>query len=131
MIRRNVLRKIAKARLEDATALLASKRFDGAVYLCGYAIELALKARICRTLDWQGYPSNNKEFQDYQSFRVHNLDVLLHLSGREQIVKTKYLAEWSAVAQWDPSSRYKAIGMAKKTDTQLMISSARILLRKL
>ena len=44
------LRKIAKARLKDAEALLAAHRYDGAIYLCGYAVELALKARICQTL---------------------------------------------------------------------------------
>ena len=38
------LRAIAAARLEDARSL-----FD--------AVELALKARICDTLDWSGYPS--------------------------------------------------------------------------
>ena len=47
----NDLRAIAKARLEDATALFNNQRFDGAKYLCGYAAELTLKARICATLD--------------------------------------------------------------------------------
>ena len=39
---------LAAARLEDAKVLLASGRYDGAVYMCGYAVEIALKARICR-----------------------------------------------------------------------------------
>src|SRR5437660_12799334 len=38
------LRAIARARLRDAQALLRAKRFDGAFYLCGYAVELALKS---------------------------------------------------------------------------------------
>ncbi|MCB0065385.1 MAG: HEPN domain-containing protein [Caldilineaceae bacterium] len=70
-----------KARLEDAEVLLAANRYDGAMYLCGYAVELALKARICRTLKWAGYPSTRKEFEGYQSLRTHDLKVLLHLSG--------------------------------------------------
>lgn len=44
------LTKIARARIEDAKVLVHSKRYDGAVYLCGYAVEIALKVRICRTL---------------------------------------------------------------------------------
>jgi hypothetical protein len=36
--------------LIDAEVLLNAKRFDGSVYLCGYAIELGLKKRICETL---------------------------------------------------------------------------------
>ena len=119
MILPNDLRKIARARLKDAEVLLASRRYDGAIYLCGYAVELALKARICRTLKWQGYPSTSREFRDYQSFRTHDLDVLLHLSGR------------SVVAQWNPSARYEPVGKAKRTDTQLMISAAKTLLGKI
>jgi hypothetical protein len=43
---------IARARIEDAQALLTAGRFDGATYLYGYAVEVALKARICRPLGW-------------------------------------------------------------------------------
>jgi HEPN domain-containing protein len=49
MISRTDLRAIARALLRDAEALLAAKRYDGAFHICGYAVELALKARICRT----------------------------------------------------------------------------------
>jgi HEPN domain-containing protein len=84
---RNVT-EIARARLEDANILLTSRRYDGAIYLCGYAVELALKAKICQTLNWPGYPSTAGEFRDYQSFRTHDLDVLLHLTGREEFIKT-------------------------------------------
>ena len=50
MIQTNDIKDIARARLQDADILLTSGRYDGAIYLCGYAIELALKARICQTL---------------------------------------------------------------------------------
>lgn len=94
------LRKLARARLTDSLALLKEKRYDGAVYLGGYVVELALKARICRTLRWAGFPETRQEFQSLASFRTHKLDILLALSGQEQKVKTGYLAEWSAVATW-------------------------------
>ena len=58
------LREISAARLEDAQALFDAGHYDGVVYLCGYAVELALKARICETLDWDGYPSTNREFRE-------------------------------------------------------------------
>ena len=69
------LRSISGTRLEDAQTLFTAGRYDGVVYLCGYAVELALKARICETLNWDGYPSTNREFWDYQSFRTHDLKV--------------------------------------------------------
>ena len=131
MIQRNELRKIARARLRDADILMASRRYDGAIYLCGYAIELILKARICRTLKWQGYPSTNSEFQQYQSFRTHDLDVLLHLTGLEQKIKANFLAEWSAVAQWNPAARYQPVGTASKNDSKMMISASKTLIGKI
>jgi HEPN domain-containing protein len=131
MISAEDVTEIARARLEDANILLASKRYDGAIYLCGYAVELALKAKICRVLNWAGYPSTSGEFKDYQSFRTHDLDVLLHLTGREEFVKTSLFTEWSAVAQWNPNARYQTIGTTKEPDAQLMISAASLLLEKI
>ena len=131
MLDRSTIRKIAKARLRDARVLVSGKCYDGAAYLCGYAVELALKARICRTLHWPGYPETNKEFESLKSFKVHDLDVLLRLSGRESYVKSNHLVEWSAVAAWDPEARYKPIGSVSKVDADLMIKSAQRLIEKI
>lgn len=108
--------------------LLVAGRADGAVYLCGYAIELALKARICRALDWAGYPSTNKEFEDYQSFRTHDLDDLLHLSGVENPVVTSHLTAWSVVAKWDPTFRYRLVGTVSVEQSRNMIQAAQALM---
>lgn len=62
MLDRSELKKIAQARIEDGEILLNSHRYDGSIYLCGYAVEIALKERICRTLGWSGYPSTRREF---------------------------------------------------------------------
>lgn len=131
MLATQEVRRIASARLRDAKVLLAAKRYDGAVYLCGYAVELALKARICKTLKWPGYPESNKEFEPLKSFRVHDLDVLLRLTGREAAVKASNFVEWSAVAAWNPEARYKPIGSANAGDAKLMLDSAAVLLKRL
>lgn len=98
MINEPELKKIADERLKDAEALLLAGRYDGAIYLGGYVVELALKSRICRTLNWKGFPQTRSEFQKYLSFKTHDLDVLLSLAGAEDSIKTGYFAEWSAVA---------------------------------
>ena len=128
MVSISELRKIAKGRLKDAEVLLTAKRYDGAIYLCGYAVETALKARVCRVLKWPGYPSTRKEFEGYQSFRTHDLDVLLHLSGVEDIIKIKHFAEWSIVATWDSNVRYRPIGSASSQDAADMIKSTKAML---
>jgi len=122
------IEEIVKARLKDAEVLLGGSRFDGSVYLCGYAIELGLKARICRTLQWDEYPASKKE---YRTFKTHDLDVLLHLTGLEDKVKLKYFAEWSTVAQWNPEARYKPIGSASENDAKEMLDSAKELIKQL
>ena len=72
MILRTELRKLVRARLKDAEALCANRRYAGAVYLCWYAVALALKERICNTLGWQGFPETIQEMQGYRSFMVHD-----------------------------------------------------------
>jgi HEPN domain-containing protein len=131
MISTRELRKLASARIKDSQVLLAGGRFDGAVYLCGYAIELALKARICRTLKWPGYPSTKKEFEGFLSFKIHRLDLLLTLCGQEVKIKTNYFADWSTVAGWDPELRYSLVGTASRQDAIDMIDSATTLMRVL
>ena len=96
------IKDLAKARHKDARVLLLGKRYESAMYLCGYAVELSLKARICRTLKWAGYPATAREFDNYKSFKTHNLSVLLHLSGIEERINRDLLKEWSVVAQWSP-----------------------------
>jgi HEPN domain-containing protein len=51
MISRRTLRTIAMETLADAEVLLRHQRWKGAYYLCGYVVEIALKERICETLD--------------------------------------------------------------------------------
>jgi len=118
------LRKIARARLKDAQVLYKNNRFDGAWYLCGYCVETMLKARICSALHWKDYQVG----KDFQSFKTHNLDTLLTLSGREQKIKSAHMADWSGVAQWDPEARYKPIGSVTKAEAQLLIRRTEALL---
>jgi hypothetical protein len=131
MISTKDLRAIARARLRDAQVLLNGKRFDGAFYLSGYAVELALKARICRTLKWRDFPQSGREFDDFRSLRTHDLEVLLKFSGIGERVKARHGAAWTAVVRWDPESRYGKIGIWKQFETAEMLDSVERLLEVL
>lgn len=122
------LDKIARARLADAETLFAAGRFDGATYVCGYAVEVALKARICRTLNWPEFPSTSSEFHAYRSFQTHDLDVLLRLSGQEPRVKQNHFGLWTTAATWKAESRYNVIGTAQEGESGAMIQAAQALL---
>jgi len=139
------LREIARERIKDAEALFAAERHEGAMYICGYAVEIALKARICKTLRWSEFPQTNQEFgqhRKYNPFKIHQLDLLLSYSGLEAKVRSRFNAQWSLMVSWGPDSRYKPTIRAKRANrasakaalranARQMIDSARILLREL
>ena len=131
MISIQELKKNCKCRLKDAEVLLQDRRYDGALYLCGYALELKLKVRICRTLKWPEFPETKKEFENYQSLKTHSLDVLLSLTGRESKIKTQHLTDWSIVANWEPEMRYQPVGKINRNDVIDMISATKRILKAL
>jgi HEPN domain-containing protein len=131
MIRVDDLITIARERLNDAQTLLDAGRYDGAAYLCGYSVEIALKHKICLTLNWNGFPSTNNEFSNYRCLKTHDLDVLLSFTGDESAIKSSRLAEWSAVGNWNPEARYNPTGGVTSADATLMINSARTLIHVL
>lgn len=127
MIATAELRRIADAKLADAVALHQAGRYDNAVYLGGYAVELALKARICDTLGWAGYPETGGEFHQLQSFRTHDLGMLLHLSGRETRIKNDFPGAWRIVSQWSSAARYLAAGSVNRDNCLAMLDSVALL----
>lgn len=64
--------------MREAEALYKAHLYDGCVYLAGYAVELALKARICRLLHVKEYPPVG---EIGRAFKVHSLDQLKVLAG--------------------------------------------------
>ena len=64
MATRKELQGLVNLRLREADALLAVGLYDGCVYLCGYVVEVALKARICATLGIDDYPEKGSRLKD-------------------------------------------------------------------
>lgn len=122
MITRMDLRKTAREYLQSAELLRDNRKYDVAVYLCGYAIEIALKERVCRTLKWQGYPATSGEFSNFRSFQTHNLEVLLDLSAIEDKVIAVLGGDWEIAVRWNPEQRYKPRGTYTRDDADIMIS---------
>lgn len=108
MATRDELRSLANLRLKEAEALFAAGLYDGCVYLCGYVVELALKARICTLLGVSQYPE-----EKMKAFKTHDFDELLLLAGLENeiSVKSKQLnRNWSKATAWKPEWRYRPAG---------------------
>lgn len=120
---------MAEESRKDARALYSKQRYGGTVYLCGYVVELGLKSRICKTLKWKSFPSSQRDFDTLKTFKTHNLEVLLHLSGLERKIKSQHLADWSIVTQWDPELRYSLPGSISKTEAREMLKATIHVLR--
>ncbi|MCE5316314.1 MAG: hypothetical protein LLG04_02995 [Parachlamydia sp.] len=121
------LQNLCMDKLKDAQILYKEGRFGGAYYVCGYVIELRLKKQISLTIGWEGYPGNRKEFENLSSFKKHDLDLLLHLSGVEKQVKRDLNMQWYTVSRWKPEIRYSWRCQTEQTAKKMLIASEEIL----
>lgn len=114
---RKELHKIALTRLEEAKILYRRGFYDGSVYLCGYVVEAALKARICRHLQTREYLDTGDMKNIFSS---HDFDRLLLFSGLKNRINlanrrnTALFRNWSLLTNWKPDIRYVAIGTYDK-----------------
>jgi len=101
--------KIAKIRLEEAETLLASGHYSGAYYLCGYAIECALKACIAKQTKRYDFPDKNLANDSW----THDLAKLVKLAGLDNSLKQEihndriFDTNWSSAKDWKEESRYQ------------------------
>lgn len=68
----------SRRRLEDALALHNQKRWTGAIYLGGYAIECSLKSLICYEERKNNFKDTKVFQQGLQAASLHNLTTLLN-----------------------------------------------------
>jgi hypothetical protein len=117
---------LAKAKLAESECLFQNDFFDGAYYLGGYAIELLLKARICKTLRIDDFFLFDKKDTDnkgikkeiYKPFKVHNFEELFLLFGIypefvEAQKDSNFKLAWSVVGDWSEEARY-IVGRSKQ-----------------
>ncbi|MDM8557844.1 HEPN domain-containing protein [Candidatus Parabeggiatoa sp. HSG14] len=122
---RNELKELAKLRLKEAETLFNADLYDGAVYVSGYVIEFALKARICKLLDINEYPSSGKLKSAYA---VHNFEQLLLLSGLQKKISLAHAelhTNWSIIIPWSPEMRYQSKGTISKSKAEEILNAVR------
>ena len=115
---------LAQTRLVEAETLFSSHHYSGAAYLCGYVVELALKARICRLLGTEEYPTTGKL---KSAFAVHDLEQLLFLAGLEKkLYESKAVfTNWSVALLWNPEYRYRPLDSFSQYGAQEILNAVR------
>lgn len=121
---RRELQQLAKLRLAEAEQLYVKKLYDGTVYLSGYVVEFALKARICKLLKLADYPETGEMGR---LFKTHDFDVLKLLAGvagEINVAKNKDLFDnWSTATSWRPERRYSPKGTSDRKRAQEVLAS--------
>jgi len=75
------LKTITEARLNSASLLIEKKDWFFAAYTMAMALECALKAAICKTLNLNSYPENIKNQKIVNFFWTHEFEQLRILAG--------------------------------------------------
>ena len=102
------LQQLAEARVEEARLLFGAKKFDGAYYLAGYAVEFALKACIAKLTDQHDLYNKNIANECFN----HQPNTLVKIAGlRPQLdadMKSDLVlkSNWGVACTWTESSRY-------------------------
>ena len=148
MISKPVLRELINLRLRDAEALFEKRRYHSSIYMARYAIEIALKYKICKMYFFtKGFPETKAEFELYypakgskknlrqvikkiQEIRHHDLSKLLFYSGSEVKIKLTLLNEWNLIANWNPEMRYKP-NTTKKAEAVIKLAAVKSILKEI
>jgi len=107
------IEKLAEQKLASAYCLLDKGQYNDAYYLAGYAVELYLKAMVCKTLrvdDFFNFDKAPKEI--YRPYKNHNYKNLVLLSGMQTEFSAaskdaNFIKNWTVVNKWTEQSRYK------------------------
>jgi hypothetical protein len=131
MISISELEKIANERLADAEWLIKGQRFDSAIYLCGYCLEIAFKARLCKDANRLDFPETSPEFKlhNLKQWQTHSLTDLAKLCSIYGTIKKKHWQEWTLVqTTWAVEIRYK-ISAKTKEEANDFINAIKVLLK--
>lgn len=106
---RSDLQNLTKLRLKEARALLDKELFSGSYYLCGYAVECALKACLAKQTKEHDFPNKKIANDSY----THNLSQLIRVAGLQSVLDeemdrdSKFAVNWAIVKDWSEESRYE------------------------
>ena len=112
-MRGTVFREIADQRMRDARVLLNAKRYNGAIYLAGYAIECHLKYSYCARRQAVHLPPQ---------YETHRWDKLVEAAGVAADLKSapRIFDLYSALGdEWEPSLRYETRPYPQREALQL------------
>jgi len=120
---------MAISKLEEAELLSNGGYNEGGFYLAGYAVELALKAKVCEHLDIPNLFYDSPFLKDL-NLKTHNFNVLLLLTGKRNKFETALSKDvsltknWNIIlTSWTPECRYNHCKSIKKSAVSSLINA--------
>lgn len=124
---RKILKSLVKERIIESRTLLKEGCYSGAYYICGYAIEYALKSCFAKNIKKCEFPDLNALKQIY----THTPKDLVKASGLgieidKQIKKDRIFAVyWQVVSSWSEESRYQIHNPKKAQDLYKAVNNSK------
>lgn len=119
--------QLAEIRIKEAKALLDQGLWDGAYYLAGYAVEVALKACIIKmVMARDAFPE--RKFSE--NCWIHDLGKLLELADLRSAWTAATAADanlsvnWGIAKDWKEDKRYHRITETEAKDLYAAVSDA-------
>ena len=106
---RNDFRRLARIHIKEARALLDAQCYDGAYYLCGYAVECGLKACIAKRTQQHDFPDKDTVQDSY----THEFPKLLKAARLIESLTEEasrvpaFGLNWATVKDWSEKRRYQ------------------------
>lgn len=108
------IEKLAEIKINASHCLVNNAFYDDAYYLSGYAIELCLKARICKILGVDDFFNFDKKVAKelYRPYKNHDYTELILLSGLHSEFENllgdpDFKVKWSILNKWNEKARYE------------------------
>jgi hypothetical protein len=109
-VNRSDFQELVELHLQHTQALLDAKLYSGAYYMCGYVVECALKACICkRTNQFDFFPRPEVVRNAY----THESAPLIRAAGLTEEIATERRNDrqldvnWKLVVDWSEGDRYE------------------------
>ena len=125
------LARASRHRFADARALLREARWQGAMYIAGYAVECLLKTKLmhiygCRTLgDLEDELQRRFILPTHGTVFTHQLEVLLRLApGWNRLMQNREMRRLfsNKVNKWTPTWRYTSMQATREEATEFIDS---------
>ena len=127
--------KAGRERFKDAEELIAAERWQGAMYMAGYAVECLLKSKLmrmygCRHLrQLEDELMTRGDLKSHESIYTHNLNVLLEITRSSDRLKqnSEICNTFNLVNRWMPAWRYSTDEHDSQDAEEFMDAVARLI----